>query len=315
MSVYTELTTEDFSQLLSHYDLGSLVKFEGIAAGIENTNYKVRLKKSGIETDYFLTIFEQTSQSELDFFVPLLAHLKDKDCHVAGPKNQISGQYVLSMKGKPAAIFDCLSGYHVEDITQTECFTIGAELARIHLAASDFSAVHQNPRGYYWLQKQIGNQQLKGTREDIALLETSLHELQSHWSAWQDMALPKGFIHGDLFTDNCLFMNANTVSGVIDFYAGGNDYWVYDLAITILAWCTDNNEIHANYQTELMKGYESIRALSSEEKSELPKFIKLAALRFWVSRLIAAESRGDAALTTSKDPDKMKGVLVKLKGI
>lgn len=312
MSVYTELNADDFNQLLSHYDLGTLVSFQGIAAGIENTNYKIRLKKSEIETDYFLTIFEEISQSELNYFIPLLAHLKSKDCHVAGPKAQISGQYVLTLKEKPAAIFDCLSGYHVENITQTECLTIGAELARIHLAASDYTAVHQNPRGYYWLQKQICNEQLNSSVEDKTVLEASLIALQADWSTWQNMELPKGFIHGDLFADNSLFLDGNTVSGIIDFYAGGNDYWVYDLAITILAWGAKGKAIDMDLQAKLIKGYESIRPLSDQEKNELPKFIKLAALRFWVSRLIAAENSAEAALTTSKDPEQMKDILLSL---
>jgi homoserine kinase type II len=316
MSVYTELNTHEFTQLLSHYDLGSLVSFQGIAAGIENTNYKIRLNKSDVETDYFLTIFEEISQSELDFFIPLLAHLKNNGCHVAGPKPQINGQYVLTTKQKPAAIFDCLSGYHVEDIQTQECFTIGAELARVHLAAKDFSGIHQNLRGYYWLHKQISNHQLNTSADDTALLESALSELQTHWARWQTLSLPKGFIHGDLFPDNSLFNDASNISGIIDFYAGGTDYWVYDLAITIMAWSSEHSnntsKIDSNMQQALISGYESVRSLNDEEKNELTGFIKLAALRFWVSRLIAEATSSDAALTTSKDPDQMKNLLLSL---
>lgn len=312
MSVYTELSTEDFGHLLSQYDLGIFVRAQGIAAGIENTNYKITLKKSGAETDYFLTVFEDISESELDFFIPLLAHLKSNNCHVAGPKAQISGQYVFTAKGKPAAIFDCLAGYHVEDITQTECFTIGAELARIHLAAENFTAVHQNPRGYYWLRKQINNSLLTVSPVDKNTLEKALSELQIKWELWQSLDLPKGFIHGDLFADNCLFENESTVNGVIDFYAGGNDYWAYDLAICILAWCAQDSTLSASLKAELIKGYQSVRSLTKQEIQELDDFIKLAALRFWVSRLVAAESTSEAALTTSKNPEHMKDILLSL---
>jgi homoserine kinase type II len=312
MSVYTELNSEEFTQLLSHYDLGTLVSFQGIAAGIENTNYKITLKRSGVNTEYFLTIFEQTSLNELNFFIPLLAHLKSNNCHVAGPKAQISGRYVLTVKDKPAAIFDCLSGYHVEDITPLECFAIGAELAKVHLAAEDFTAVHQNPRGFYWLQKQINNDRLSVDSDDQEILKTILLDLQKSWAQWQTQDLPKGFIHGDLFADNCLFHDSKTVSGVIDFYAGGNDYWVYDLAICILAWCAEDKILMEERQQELVKGYESVRKLTSEEHNALPTFIRLATLRFWVSRLIAQSSGSGAALTTSKNPDEMKAVLLSL---
>jgi len=313
MSVYTELSTDDFNQILSHYDLGSLVSFQGIAAGIENTNYKITVKKNDIKTDYFLTIFEEISESELDFFIPLLAHLKQNNCHVAGPKQQISTALSFIIKDKPAAIFDCLSGYHVDNIQAVECFAIGAELARIHLAANDYSAVHQNPRGYYWLHKQISKHQLNVSDNDGQILETALAQLQIQWRQWQQMDLPKGFIHGDLFPDNCLFTDAENVNGVIDFYAGGNDYWVYDLAITIVAWCAQGEIIHADFKQALIKGYESVRPLNNDENNELSGFIQLAALRFWVSRLIAAEAQSNASLTTSKNPDEMKAILLALK--
>jgi homoserine kinase type II len=312
MSVYTELNPEEFTQLLSHYDLGTLVSFQGVAAGIENTNYKITLNKAEIETDYFLTIFEQTSLSELNFFVPLLAHLKSNDCHVAGPKAQISGRYVLTVKDKPAAIFDCLSGYHVENITPQECFTIGAELAKVHLAAEDFTAVHQNPRGFYWLQKQINNNRLCVDSDNQEILKSTLLELQDSWALWQTQDLPKGFIHGDLFADNCLFHDSKTVGGVIDFYAGGNDYWVYDLAICVLAWCAEDKQLSNKRQQQLVKGYETIRTLNAQEQKALPNFIQLATLRFWVSRLIAQEASLGAALTTSKNPDEMKAILLSL---
>jgi homoserine kinase type II len=312
MSVYTELNSEEFSQLLSHYDLGTLVSFQGVAAGIENTNYKITLNKADIETDYFLTIFEQTSLSELNFFVPLLAHLKSNNCHVAGPKAQISGRYVLTIKDKPAAIFDCLSGYHVENISPQECFAIGAELAKVHLAAKSFTAVHQNPRGFYWLQKQINNDCLSVSVGNQKILKSTLAKLQDSWAEWQTQDLPSGFIHGDLFTDNCLFHDPKTVGGVIDFYAGGDDYWVYDLAICVLAWCAEDKQLNIKRQQQLVKGYGTVRPLNTHEHKALPNFIKLATLRFWVSRLIAQKTRSGATLTTSKNPDEMKAILLSL---
>ena len=70
MSVYTQLDSKQFDSILSQYNLGRLHAFEGIAAGIENTNYKITLNTSNGNAVYFLTIFEQLHKQELNFFIP-----------------------------------------------------------------------------------------------------------------------------------------------------------------------------------------------------------------------------------------------------
>lgn len=320
MSVYTQLETHDFETILSQYALGTLVKFEGIAAGIENTNYKITLDKAGIQTPYFLTIFEEISCSELDFFMPFLSHLKKNGCKLPEPNGNFNGVFLFTVKDpasgemKNGAIFECLNGGHLDSIKTTHCELIGQELANIHLAGQSYPQIHENSRGFYWLQKQINGQHLQVSADDQILLVDTLKRLQASWGQWnQDSNLQKGFIHADLFPDNCLFANDTELSGVIDFYAGGHDFLVYDLAITIMAWCqTPEFTIDATLADALLKGYESVRPLHENELMALPEFIVLATLRFWVSRLVAQEQLADAALTTPKNPDEMKRLLLSL---
>lgn len=320
MSVYTQLETHDFETILSQYALGTLVKFEGIAAGIENTNYKITLDKAGIQTPYFLTIFEEISCSELDFFMPFLSHLKKNGCKLPEPNGNFNGVFLFTVKDpasgemKNGAIFECLNGGHLDSIKTTHCELIGQELANIHLAGQSYPQIHENSRGFYWLQKQINGQHLQVSANDQILLVDTLKRLQASWGQWnQDSNLQKGFIHADLFPDNCLFANDTELSGVIDFYAGGHDFLVYDLAITIMAWCqTPEFTIDATLADALLKGYESVRPLHENELMALPEFIVLATLRFWVSRLVAQEQLADAALTTPKNPDEMKRLLLSL---
>jgi len=320
MSVYTQLETHDFETILSQYALGTLVKFEGIAAGIENTNYKITLDKAGIQTPYFLTIFEEISSSELDFFMPFLSHLKKSNCKLPEPNGNLNGVFLFTVqddasgKVKSGAIFECLSGGHIETIKQKHCELIGQELANIHLAGKSYPQIHENSRGFYWLQKQINGQHLHVSADDQALLTETLQRMQHTWHDWnQNDNLQKGFIHADLFPDNCLFANDTELSGVIDFYAGGHDFLAYDLAITIMAWCqTPEFKIDPVLADALLKGYESVRPLHEDELMALPEFIVLATLRFWVSRLVAQEQLADAALTTPKNPDEMKRLLLSL---
>jgi len=151
--------------------------------------------------------------------------------------------------------------------------------------------------------------------DDRSLLQQQLSKMQTLWQNWNEHPeLSKSFIHGDLFVDNCLFLDNGELSGVIDFYAGGLDYCVYDIAICIMAWGkTPQHTIDSNITDAIIQGYEQVKPLSDEEKRYLPDFLRLAILRFWVSRLIAKTDQQGAALTTLKNPDDMKALLLNLK--
>jgi homoserine kinase type II len=315
MSVYTQLNHKQFDSILSQYHLGRLHGFEGIAAGIENTNYKITLTTVDGQSVYFLTIFEQLDKQELDFFIPFLSHLKQKGCALPAPKANINGEFLFQVGDKWGVIFECLEGHHLDVITPDHANIIGQELARIHLNAHSFTQGHANPRGYYWLQKQAHNHELVIKDDERLLLQQQLTNMQSLWQSWNNHPeLTKSFIHGDLFIDNCLFLDSGQLSGVIDFYAGGLDYCIYDVAICIMAWGkTTQHNIDSTIANAIVQGYETVKPLTNAEKQYLPDFLRLAVLRFWVSRLIAKMDQQGAALTTLKNPDDMKALLLNLK--
>ena len=60
MAVYSPINENELLSFLEQYDIGSLIKFEGILEGIENTNYKITTSQN----DYILTIFEKRVASK-----------------------------------------------------------------------------------------------------------------------------------------------------------------------------------------------------------------------------------------------------------
>ena len=117
-------------------------------------------------------------------------------------------------------------------------------------------------------------------------------------------ALPQGFIHADLFPDN-IFFDDNKISGVIDFYFSCNDILAYDLAIAVNAWCFEDNQTFNNEKFDkLIKGYCSLRNLSTKELFYLPLLCQAAAMRFLLTRLYDWVHTPKSASVVPKNPNE-----------
>lgn len=106
MSVFTPVTPEQLSVWLALYRLGTLVRMQGIAAGIENTNYFVTTSGGS----YVLTLFEKLTPAELPFYLGLLAHLAQHGIPSPAPAIDHKGRMFSELNGKPAALMSRLQG-------------------------------------------------------------------------------------------------------------------------------------------------------------------------------------------------------------
>ncbi len=126
----------------------------------------------------------------------------------------------------------------------------------------------------------------------------------------------QGTIHADLFYDNALFENRQP-SGILDFYTACNDSLLYDLAITVNAWCFVSNSPESNITSDIkgaqaiISAYEQFRPLTHNEHQQWPAMLRAAALRFWLSRLVHKQSNLSSELTVDKNPDVLKYLLLK----
>lgn len=302
MSVYTEVGRDELIAFLDNYELGDLCHYQGISAGIENTNYFVTTSQG----EFVLTLFEQHDFSELTYFLDVMTFFYQQGIPSAHPAADSDGHYLKTLAGKPAALVLRLPGKTVDKVASFgQCAAIGDMLAQMHLVGKKFASRRPSTRGSDW-REQI-------TKALLPHLDVELAELLKSELAFQkkyvDLDLPWGVTHSDLFRDNALF-EGDDLSGIIDFYYACDEYLLYDLAVAVNDWCVDDSgflEIN-RYQT-LMQAYLKRRPLTLAEIENWNLVLRAAALRFWLSRLQDQLFPREGEITQIKNPDAFLKIL------
>jgi homoserine kinase type II len=305
MSVYTVVSQQELETFLCHYTLGELREFQGISAGIENTNYFVTTSEKRL----VLTLFEQHSREELGYFLELMAYLAEHEVPSAHPLADQQGHYLRELNGKPAALVMRLHGADVKHPNQQQCQAIGRALAQLHLAGKDFPGQRPNDRGPGWWRQSRNILFEHLDADDQALLDEEL----AYQDSFRHSQLPRGVIHADLFRDNALF-DGDTLSGIIDFYYACNDVWLYDVAVTVNDWCSlEDGTLDEDKLTTLLQAYHQTRPFTPAEAEAWPVMLRAGALRFWLSRLRDMHFPREGELTHIKDPNAFRQILLQRK--
>ena len=301
MSVYTLVERHQLEKFLTHYDLGHLVAYQGITAGIENTNYFVTTSTG----EFVLTLFESLDCDELPYFLELMAYLAEHNIQSAHPLTDIQGHYLRELNAKPAALVKRLRGQAVELPNLAQCYAVGYSLGHLHTVNPHFPNYRPNGRGPHWWKITAERVLPFMEPDDVVLLQAEL-EFQANS---RHLDLPCGVIHADLFRDNALF-EGDTLCGIIDFYYACNDVLIYDVAITVNDWCSlPDSHLDDKRVQAMLDGYFKNRTFSQLEYENWPVILRAAALRFWLSRLQDLYFPRPGEITHIKDPTVYRDLL------
>jgi homoserine kinase type II len=299
MAVYTHVAAEDMASLLEAYGIGPLISAKGVAEGVENSNYLLDTAQGR----YFLTLYEKrVNADDLPFFIDLIDHLAERGNPVPRILADASGIHVQSLCGRPACLIQYLPGLSLDRPSGRHAWEVGAAQAKLHLDLADFDGGPDNSlslAGWQQLAARIGDR-FDGIAPGLGDAVTAeLDHLAAHWPT----GLPRSVIHADLFPDNVL-VTGEQVSGLIDFYFACRDITAYDLAVTHSAWAfsSDGSTYQPALAHALVQGYQSVRALSADERAAFPLLVRGAALRFLLTRALDWLETPADALVVRKDP-------------
>jgi homoserine kinase type II len=298
MAVYTDVSEGDLEAFLKEYEVGDLLSYKGIAEGSENSNYLLHTTKGA----YILTLYEKrVERQDLPFFLGLMEHLAKKGIVCPLPVQRGDGQLIGTLADRAAALITFLEGVWIRKPNATQCREVGRALAGLHLAGADFPMSRPNALQIDgWRKLWAGARDRAEEVEPglVAEIDREFAEMERGWPT----DLPGGIIHADLFPDNVFFLG-NELSGLIDFYFACNDFYAYDLAICLNAWCFEKDQSYnLTKSAALLSGYRSVRPLSDAEADALPLLARGAALRFMLTRLYDWLTIPDGALVLKRDP-------------
>ncbi|AQS42092.1 MAG: Homoserine kinase [Candidatus Tokpelaia hoelldobleri] len=297
MAVYTDVSAEALEVFLQDYSIGGLLSCKGIAEGVENSNYLLQTQSGS----YILTLYEKrVRQGDLPFFLGLMQHLAQKKLECPLPVVRKDGALFGELAGRPAAIITFLQGMSTGSPEIVCCRGAGAALAKFHRAGSDFALSRENSlsvSGWRVLWQPIRARVAAELADEI---DRGLDWLTCDWP----QGLPKGVIHADLFPDNVFFLGKE-VSGLIDFYFACNDFYAYDLAICLNAWCFEKDlSFNQAKAAAMFAAYNRERALGPDECEALPLLACGAAMRFFLTRLYDWFHVANDVLVVKKDANE-----------
>lgn len=306
MSVFTPVSPAEASAWLRGHDVGTLQALQGILGGIDNTNLFVTTTGNhGGPQRFVLTLFECIAPADLPYCLGLMQHLSRHDLSVPLPVADCQGRLFRPLNGKPAALVTRLDGADIASPGTEHCRQVGAWLARMHLAGRGFPLRRTDPHSAAWRNATAARVRPHLDAQQQAMLDAGLAAA----AMLHTDPLPHGPLHADLFRNNVLFED-DRLSGVIDFYFSCDGAWLYDLAICAIDWCVQpDHRLDPRRLQALHQGYGAERPLQAEEMALWPALLRLAALRFWLSRLNDRWFPRAAALNEALDPDHCLALL------
>ncbi len=172
-----------------------------------------------------------------------------------------------------------LQGHTVDELaTLGQCEAIGDMLAQMHLVGDKFKHRRATQRGADWRESMAETLLPHMSAEQADMLQAEL----DFQRPYNDLELPWGVTHSDLFRDNALFVD-NDLQGIIDFYFACDEFLIYDLAVAVNDWCVNEQGlIDTERYQRLMNAYLQRRQLNEAEQSNWNLVCRAAALRFWL---------------------------------
>ncbi|MDD3287377.1 MAG: homoserine kinase [Alphaproteobacteria bacterium] len=307
MTVWTPVSLDEANEWLAARSLGRAVAISPVGEGVEDSVFRLDLADG---SSVCLRIFERTEPEGPLSIAMCLANCGLPTCP---PLEDGSGHVLMPLNGKQACLFPWIDGAWVPKPSQKQIEAIGlfmGHMAKVGLEkCKDWR--RENPRGWKWFEDATA-QLIKVLKDELRVeLEDEMSAHRKFWQSGVGAEIPRGPVHADLFRNNVMFKPDGSLGAVIDWGFCASDVpLIYDLAIVANEWCLkeDGFDLDEKKLKTLLRARESVFPLSDAEKTAWPMALRLAALRFYLSRLYDYHFPRDPD-GKALDPDYFRNIL------
>ena len=255
--------TDELREVLSHYDLGELIRYDRDQRGTVNISYSVKMLKDGRSGQYFLRRYKPgIKREEILFEHSLINHIVARGgCPVARLHRARNGSTFYWRPGSAEdpeerfyAIFDFLHG---EDrytwvgpvCNNVELSNAGRLLAEFHNAVSSLQPEGQRAEPKIldlleliadaWAKSPSKSKRTLFDRfllEHFDLVSRSIAETLAALHEPTVATLPQVIIHSDYHPGNLVFAG-DEICGLVDFDWSKVDLRAFDVALAVWYFC------------------------------------------------------------------------------
>ncbi len=225
MAVKTNISTDDFMEILLHYNLGNFIEANPIAKGTVQTNFILRTTKTVCVFRYY----ENRSVESVTFEANLIHYLKQKEYPCPAPLKDKHGKFIGIYKNKPYVIFEFIEGVHIENPNESETNQLIKNVADLHNLTKSYQSQHQKDRANY--DVVFCREQAKELSAKINS-SNSREKLKWYIDQLNQLILPKtlakGICHTDFHYTNIIYRDGQFIA-LIDFDDANYTYLTFDI--------------------------------------------------------------------------------------
>jgi homoserine kinase type II len=264
MVIYTDLTEKEIANFGELFNLGSVKVFHPLKGGSTNSNFLLITEKG----KYVLTICEDKTFEQIQPLIALLQHLEAHNFHTSKVLKSINGEFLLESDNKPVYLKSYIEGFVPRKLSLTSLERLGKLIAKLHKIQVLGSIPDVYPFGLNYFPEvttsSSSHPYIDWLKQKSQFLEENLPN-----------DLPRGLVHGDIFTDNLVEAHGQIV--LIDFEDVSHSPFIFDIGMALTGVCSEKNSISLRKAKALIKGYQQGRKFNRMEKNCIKLFTIYAA--------------------------------------